>query len=164
MKNSETKTPEIFQDQYKKFRMLIAGSKMAKVSTILLMCFSLLLMFYAEENLSTIISLFFGAAVLGIYIIKFLILKNIDQKSYTSISLSSSISKFRDYMTQRKKFEIFYISIWAISLIPFLSTRLGSDLKAIITAALFIILTATIGILGFKKANKEIQTLEMKIK
>jgi hypothetical protein len=134
MKNSDTKPPEIFQDQFEKFRMLIAGSKMAKVSTILLICFSLLLMFYAEKNLSIIVSLFLGAAVLGIYINKFLILKNIDQNSYTSISLTSSIFKFKEYMTRRKKFEIFYISIWAMSLIPFLSTLLGSDLKALMTA------------------------------
>jgi len=100
---------------------------------------------------------------LVVYIVKFLLLKNIEQKSYTQQSLTSSISKFKAYIRSRKKFELLYISIWVISLIPFLSSYLGSDLKAIIAAIIFIIITAVLGMLGFKKATKDLEALETQL-
>lgn len=163
MKNLKAKNQDTFQNQLKKFKMLIVGSKMAKFSSILLICISFILMFYSEKNMIVIISLVIGSAVLVVYIFKFLLLKNIDQKSYTQMSLTSSISKFKAYVTQRKKFELLYISIWALSLTPFLSSYLGSGLEAIMAALIFITITAVLGMLGFIKAEKELKTLEAKI-
>ncbi|CAM4281928.1 hypothetical protein [Gillisia hiemivivida] len=163
MKNLKTKSQETFQYQLKKFKMLIVGSKMAKASSIFLICISFIFMFYSEKNMLVIISLLIGIAVLVVYIVKFLLLKNIEQKSYTLQSLTSSISKFKAYIRSRKKFELLYISIWVISLIPFLSSYLGSDLKAIIAAIIFITITAVLGILGFKKATKDLEAIETQL-
>ncbi len=163
MKNSKTKVPDKFQNQFEKFHMLILGSKMAKLSSILLICFSLILLFYSEPNLLAIISLLIGIAVLVVYILKFLPLKNIEQKPYTQHSLTSSISKFKAYMKQRKKFEILFISIWFLSLIPVLSSYLGSNLKAIIATILFITITAVLGLLAFLKVEKDLHTLETQV-
>ncbi len=110
-----------------------------------------------------IISLLIGIAVLVVYIVKFLLLKNIEQKSYTQQSLTSSISKFKAYIRSRKKFELLYISIWVISLIPFLSSYLGSDFKAIIAAILFIIITAILSIFAFLKTERDLKKLEQQI-
>jgi uncharacterized membrane protein len=120
-------------------------------------------MFYSEKNMLVIISLLIGIAVLVVYIVKFLLLKNIEQKSYTQQSLTSSISKFKAYIRSRKKFELLYISIWVISLIPFLSSYLGSDFKAIIAAILFIIITAILGIFAFLKTERDLKKLEQQI-
>lgn len=163
MKNSETKTPDTFQKQFEKFHMLIIGSKMAKFSSILLICFSLILLFYSEPNQLVIISLLIGIAVLVVYILKFLPLRNIEQKPHTQGSLTSSISRFRVYIKQRKKFEILFISLWFLTLIPFLSSYLGSNFKAIIATILVIAITAVLGMLAFIRVEKELRTLEIQI-
>jgi len=159
MKNSEINN----SDTFKKFHLLIIGSKMAKYSAIFLVFLSLFLMFYSEKNMLIIVTLLIGVAVLGIYIFKFLPLSNINQKPNSQGSLSSSILKFKTYMSNRKKFEILFISIWALSLIPFLSSYFDSGIKAIIAAILFIVPTAVFGMLAFIKAEKEVQTLESQI-
>lgn len=163
MKNLKSKNSDTFSDQLKKFKMLIVGSKMAKVSSILLMCISLFLMYYSEKSMLIILTLLIGIAVLGVYIFKFLPLNNIEQKPNTQDSLTSSISKFKAYIKQRKKFEIIFISVWFFTLIPFLSSYFGSNLKAIIVTILVISITAVLGMLAFIRVEKELQTLETQI-
>jgi len=163
MKNLKSKNSDTFSDQLKKFKMLIVGSKMAKVSSILLMCISLFLMFYSEKGMLVILTLLIGIAVLGVYIFKFLPLNNIEQKPKTQDSLTSSISKFKAYIKQRKKFEIIFISVWFFTLIPFLSSYFGSNLKAISVTILVISITAVLGMLAFIRVEKELQTLETEI-
>ena len=163
MKNSETKKPDPFQKQFDKFHMLILGSKMAKLSSLILMCFSLIIMFYSEKSILVILTLLIGIAVIGVYILKFLPLKNIEQKPYTKASLTSSISKFKAYIEQRKKFEILFISVWFLTLIPFLSTYSGSNFKALIVTILVIAITAVLGMLAFIRVEKELRTLETQI-
>jgi len=163
MKNSELNYPETFQKQFEKFNMLIIGSKMAKLSSIMLMCISLFLIFYSEKSILAILTLLIGIAVLGVYIFKFLPLNNIEQKPSTQDSLSSSISKFKAYIKQRKKFEILFISVWFFTLIPVISAYLGSNLKAFFATILVISITAVLGTLAFIKVEKELQTLETQI-
>lgn len=163
MKNSKLNTPETFQKQFEKFHMLIIGSKMAKLSSIILICISLIIMFYSEKSTLIIYSLLTGIAVLGVYIFKFLPLSNIEQKPYTKASLTSGISKFKVYIKQRKKFEILFISVWLITLIPVLSSYLGSNYKALIVTILVIAITAVLGLLAFVRVEKELQTLETQI-
>ncbi len=163
MKNLNAKNSDTFQDQFKVFKMLILGSKMAKVSSILLICFSLKLMFDSEKNMVILLSLLIGVAVMLVYIFKFLSLRNIEQRSYTPSSLTTSISKFKVFMKQRKKFEILFISIWFLSLIPYLSSYLGSDLKAIISTIILITITSVLGMLAFIKVEKNVITLETQV-
>lgn len=163
MKNSETKKPDPFQKQFDKFHLLIIGSKTAKLSSLILMCVSFMIMFYSEKNISVILSLLIGVAVLGVYILKFLPLNNIEQKPYTKTSLSLNITKFKAYIEQRKKFEIVFISLWFLTLIPFLATYLGSNLKAVIVTISVISITAVLGMLAFIRVEKEIRTLETQI-
>jgi len=163
MKNSETKNSDTFQKQFEKFHMLLIGSKMAKHSTIILMLFSLILIFFSEKSILIITALLIGFTVLGVYILKFLQLGNINQKPNSKGTLSSSISKFKTYLDNRKKFEILYLSIWTLSLIPFLASYFGSSVKAIIAAVLFIVTFSILGLLGFKKAGKDVQALEAQI-
>ncbi|MFD0975364.1 hypothetical protein [Salinimicrobium gaetbulicola] len=163
MKNSETKKPHTFQKQFDKFHLLILGSKMAKLSSLILMFVSLIIMFYSEKSILVILSLLIGVAVLGVYILKFLPLNNIEQKPYTKASLTSSLTKFKAYIEQRKKFEILFISVWFLTLIPFLSTYLGSNFKALIVTILVISITAVLGMLAFIRVEKELRTLETQI-
>tara|TARA_R100000935_G_scaffold57551_1_gene91749 strand:- start:17 stop:517 length:501 start_codon:yes stop_codon:yes gene_type:complete len=163
MKNSKSKNSDTFQDQFKEFKLLILGSKMAKASSILLICFSVTLMFYSEKNVFILISLAIGIAVMLVYIFKFLSLRNIEQRSHTPSSLTDSLSKFKVFMKQRKKFEILYISIWFLSLVPFVSSYLGSGLDAIISIVLLIIITSILGMLAFIKADKKVITLENRV-
>ncbi len=77
MKTILTKSLDPFQEQLMELKMLIVASKMAKVSSILLSSLSLILMFYSKNNILVTSSLLIGIAVLGIYMFKFLPLKNI---------------------------------------------------------------------------------------
>lgn len=163
MENLETKTPDTFQDELKHFKMLILGSKMAQASSILLICFSFLLMFYSQKDMMIIISLLIGALALAIYIFKFLPLGDIALKSYNQKSLNSSISKLKVYSSIRKKREMYFISIWAVSLVPFISSYLGSDLKAIIAVFLFIAMTGGLGFLAFMKTTKDLNNIGKKM-
>ena len=163
MKNSEKKTPDTFQKQFEKFHMLIIGSKMAKFSSILLICLSLILLFYSEPNIPITISLLIGIAVLVVYILKFLPLRNIEQEPHSQGSLASSILKFKAYIKQRKKFEILFISVWFLTLIPFLSNYLGSNFKALIVTILVIAITAVLGMLAFLRVEKELRAIETQI-
>ena len=163
MENLETKTPDTFQDELKHFKMLILGSKMAQASSILLICFSFLLMFYSQKDMMIIISLLIGALALAIYILKFLPLGDIALKSYNQKSLNSSISKLKVYSSIRKKREMYFISIWAVSLVPFISSYLGSDLKAIIAVFLFIAMTGGLGFLAFMKTTKDLNNIGKKM-
>ena len=65
MKNSETPKLDTLQKQFDKFHMLILGSKMAKLSSLILICFSFIIMFYSEKSILVILSLSIGIAVLG---------------------------------------------------------------------------------------------------
>ncbi len=163
MKNLKTNSSNTFQKQFDKFHMLIIGSKMAKFSSIFLICFSFILMFKSEKNVLVILTLLIGIAVLAIYIFKFLQLKNINQKPSSPVLLTSSLLKLKTYMSNRKKFELLFISIWALSLIPFLASYFNSGIKAVIAAILFIIPTAILGMLAFMKVEKELRTLETQI-
>lgn len=163
MKNSETPKLDTLQKQFDKFHMLILGSKMAKLSSLILICFSFIIMFYSEKSILVILSLSIGIAVLGFYILKFLPLGDIKQKPHTHDSLGISISKFKAYIDQRKKFEILFISVWFLTLIPFLSTYLGSNYKALLVTMLVIVITAVLGMLAFIRVEKEIRALETQI-
>ena len=163
MENSKTKNSDTFKKQFDKFHLLILGSKMAKLSSLILMCVSLILMFYSEKSILVILSLLIGIAVLGVYILKFLPLRNIEQKPHTQGSLASSILKFKAYIKQRKKFEILFISIWFLTLIPVLSTYLGSNFKALIVTILVIAITAVLGMLAFIRVEKELRAIETQI-
>ena len=160
MKNSITKNPDTFQNSIKTLKMLIAGSNMAKYSVIILIGFSFFLMANAEKTMLIIGSLFLGIAALVFYIFKFLIMENMDQKSYTQMSMMSSISKLKTYMIHRKKNEIYFTSIWALSLIPFLSAHFESSSNALIAIIIFMAIVALFGQLGFNKTDKILKTLE----
>jgi len=159
MKNSETPKLDTFQN----YHMLVLGSKMAKLSCLILMCFSFIIMFYSEKSILVILSLSMGIALLGFYVLKFLPLGDIEQNPYTHDSLATSFSKFKAYINQRKKLEILYISIYFLTLIPGISTYLGSNLKALILIVFVIAITAVLGMLAFISVEKELKTLETQI-
>lgn len=160
MKNLTTKNPDTFQDSIKTLKMLITGSNMAKYSVIILIGFSFFLMANAEKTMLIIGSLFIGIVALVFYLFKFLLMENMDQKSYTQMSLMSSISKLKTYMTHRKKNEIYFTSIWALSIIPFLSAHFESSSNAFLAIIILMALVALLGQLGFNKTDKILKTLE----
>ena len=160
MKNSITKNPDTFQNSIKTFKMLIAGSNMAKYSIIILIGFSFFLMAHAEKTMLNIGSLFIGILALAFYLFKFLLIANMDQKSYTQMSLIASILKLKTYLTHRKKNEIYFTSIWSLSIIPFLSAHFESNANAFIAIIIFMVMVAIFGELSFKKTDKILKTLE----
>ncbi|MGO3183905.1 MAG: hypothetical protein ACTIJ9_13850 [Aequorivita sp.] len=160
MKNLETKTQDTFQDQLKKFKMLLMGSKMTKIASLVLIGFSFSLMLTSEEGMLTIISLLLGVAVMVAYMFKFLSLKNIEQKSYTQMSLISSITKFKTHMKNRKNNEFYYVFIWLFSLIPVLYSRSESTTHVIVEIVLAVIVTGVLGMFLFRKTEVDINNLE----
>ena len=164
MKNSTTKNPNTLQDPFQSqlntLKMLITGSKMAKYSFIILIGFSFFMMANAEKTILVIGSLCLGIVALVFYIFKFLPLENMDQKSDTPMFMTASISKFKTYMANRKKNEIYFTLIWALSLIPFLSAHFESSASALIAITLFMTIVALFGKLGFNKTDKTLKTLE----
>lgn len=155
-----TRTEDTFQYQFKKFKYLLIGSKSAKIASIILIAMSLVLIFIARNDLSQVIPLLIGAIGLYIYIFKFLSIKNIQQKAYTQTSLISSISKFKAYMANRKKYEMYFMALWIVSLIPFVASNITSNSIAVIGAGIYIALVAAFGALAFKKIDKDILGLE----
>ena len=151
---------DTFQYQFKKFKLLLIGSKSAKIASMMLIAISLVLAFISRKDIGQVIPLLIGAIGLFIYILKFLSIKNIQQKSYTQTSLISSISKFKMYMANRKKYEMYFMAVWILSLIPFASSNITSKIIAVIAAGVYIAVVAVFGYLAFKKIDKDILVLE----
>ncbi|MEO8933044.1 MAG: hypothetical protein ABI295_01955 [Xanthomarina sp.] len=160
MKNLKTVHQDKNPNQFKKFNMLVAGSKMATASTIILILISIALIFYSKANVFSIISLIIGAAVQVVYIFKYLLLKNIDKNIDTPVLLTSNILKFKTYVAKRKNNELIYMSIWILSILPFASIYLGSEIKALIGAVLFILIVGFFGMLSFRKVDNELEKLK----
>lgn len=160
MKNSNNKTPDTFQTQLKKFEKLLVGAKMAKVSSFILVTVSLVLAYRSRENNLYVMLLLMGALAIVFFIDKFLSLKEIKQKSYTQTSLVSSISKLKTYMANRKKYEMYFMTFWILTLIPSAATHVESNILGVIGIILYIVIVGFFGYLAYKKADKEIASLE----
>lgn len=160
MKRYHTKPTDNFQIQLHTFRALLEGSVMAKISCFLLISLSFVLAYKSRDNMLHVLMLLTGIASVFFYIIKHLSLQDIKQKSYTQTSLISSISKFKAYMANRKKYEIYFLGLWVISLIPFATSVLDSQLYAILFAILYIAVVTVLGNLAYKKTDKTIAGLE----
>lgn len=76
MKNSEVSVNNAFSCHLRTFKMLINGSKMAKVSSIFLILASLVLAFNSIQNLEQVIPLLLGALAIVIYVFKYLTLRD----------------------------------------------------------------------------------------
>lgn len=163
MKNLKSKKSDSFQKQLSKFKNLLIGSKTAKFANMGLIAISILFIFKSEQNLMVIASLVIGISVLVLYMNLFLSLKDIKQKSYTTKSLFASILKFKDYMQKRKRFEMIYISIWFLSLSPFVYLRSGSAFETILEIGIYLTVTAILGALAFKNVQKQIRNLESEV-
>ena len=163
MEHSKTNKMDLFQNQLKNFRALLNGSKMAKVSAILLSVFSLVIAYKSRSDLGQAIPLFLGSVAQIVYIVKYLQLADIKQKSYTQKSLKSSVSKFKVYMSNRKKYEMFVMSFWIITMIPY-ALNYESALIVILGCILYILLVSFIGVLAFKKVDSNIELLESTLK
>jgi len=159
MKNSKIENQDTFQLQIKKFKTLLTGSKMNKVSCVILICISFLLMFNSEKDVLVIASLLLGISVIAVYIFKFLSLKTIEQESYTKTSLKSSVLKFKTYLKAREKYEIYFISIWVLSLIPFKYSYSESVMYVMLELVILLSLIGVFGKLAFKKTEKNLKVL-----
>jgi hypothetical protein len=163
MKLSKINRKDIFQDQLKNFKALLIGSKMAGVSAMLLALFSLIAAIICRGNLEQAIPLLLGAVAQIVYAIKYLQLTDIKQKSYTQTSLESSISKFKVYMTNRKRYETLVMAFYALTLIPF---ALGYESLALVLSICLIgiLLVSFLGMLAFKRVDSNIVLLEATLK
>ncbi len=160
MATTNIKKQDNFNTHFKTFKALLKGSKMAKASSLGLITISLILVYKSRADLWILTALVAGVLILGVYIIRFLSLANIKQKSYTQMSLVSSISKFKSYMKYRKKYEMYFLGFWVISLIPYASSSLESRSKAVLYAIAYIALVSVLGNLAFNKVDKKILDLE----
>ncbi|TXD82817.1 hypothetical protein ESY86_12430 [Subsaximicrobium wynnwilliamsii] len=163
MKLYHAKAPDNFQKQLQTFKALLKGSMMAKTSSFMLIAVSLVLAYKSRDNMLNVLLLLTGMASVVFYIIKHLSLQEIKQKSYTQRSLMSSISKFKAYMANRKKYEIYFLGFWIISLIPYATSFLDSKLHAILFAILYIAVVTVLGNLAYKKIDKIIAHLESEL-
>lgn len=165
MKNSKSKPKpkDIFQEQLRNFKALLNGSKMATVSAILLALFSLLAAYICRGKLEQAIPLVLGAVAQIVYTIKYLQLTGIKQKAYTQMSLQSSISKFKAYMSNRKRYETLVMALYALTLIPFALRY--ETLSIVISLCLIgIFIVSFLGMLAFRKGDSNVALLEVTLK
>jgi len=94
---------------------------------------------------------------------KFLSLKDIKQKSYTQTSLITSLLKLKNYMDIRKKYEMYFMAFWIITLLPFFSTYLSSNILAIAGVFFYIAIVGFLGYLAYKKVDNQINSLMVKM-
>lgn len=160
MKNSNNKTQDTFQTQLKKFEKLLLGAKMAKISSCILVGVSVGLAIRSRDNSLYVMLLLMGALAIIFFIDKFLSVKAIKQKSYTQTSLVSSISKLKTYMSNRKKYEMYFMAFWVLTLIPSAASHFESNVFGIIGILLYIAIVSVFGYLAYKKTDKEIAMLE----
>ncbi|MGB3605549.1 hypothetical protein [Psychroserpens sp.] len=160
MKTNSSRVPDNFKTQFQTFKMLLKGSAMAKASSYILIGTSVGFMIAYRDNALQIAFLLIGVISIVFYIINYLSLKDIKQKSYTQTSLVSSISKFKTYMAQRKKYEIYFMGIWVLSLIPVANTYFKSGFKAMFCAIVYIAIVYLMGNLAYKKVDRTILILE----
>jgi hypothetical protein len=163
MEQSRTNRTDLFQNQLKNFKALLSGSKMATLSAVFLATFSLVTAYMTRSNLGQAIPLLLGSIVQIVYIFKYLQLDDIKQKSYTQKSLKSSVVKFKVYMSNRKKYEMFVMSFWIIMMVPY-ALNYESILIVVSGCILYIVLVSFFGSLAFKKVDNNIELLEATLK
>ena len=161
MTTSKTNRTDTFEQQLSKFKKMLIGANLAKLSSILLITISLALAFKSRDNSLSVMLLLIGALAQIFYIDKFMSLKEIKQKSYTQMSLLASIAKLKAYMSRRKKYEMYFIAFWMLTLIPFLETYFSSNVYGVLGVVLYITIVGFLGNLAFKKSDKVILELEM---
>ncbi|WP_296384614.1 hypothetical protein [Winogradskyella sp.] len=154
------KKQDTFQEQLEKFEKLLVGAKMAKLSSVILVTVSLVLAFRSRDNSLYVMLLLMGALAIIFFIDKFLSIKEIKQKSYTQTSLISSISKLKTYMANRKKYEMYFMTFWVLTLIPSATLHFESNVLGIVAILSYITLVSVLGYLAYKKTDKEIALLE----
>ena len=116
-----------------------------------------------RSNLGQAMPLLLGSIVQIVYIFKYLQLDDIKQKSYTQKSLKSSVVKFKVYMSNRKKYEMFVMSFWIIMMVPY-ALNYESTLIVVSGCILYIVLVSFFGSLAFKKVDNNIELLEATLK
>ena len=163
MEHSKTNRTDLFQNQLKNFKALLSGSKMATLSAVFLATFSLVTAYMTRSSLGQAIPLLLGSVVQIVYIFKYLQLDDIKQKSYTQTSLKSSVAKFKIYISNRKKYEMFVMSFWIIMMVPY-ALNFESTLIVISGCILYIVLVSFFGSLAFKKVDNNIELLEATLK
>jgi hypothetical protein len=161
MKNPKPK--DLFQEQLKDFTALLNGSKMAVVSAILLTLFLLFAAYICGEKLGQAIPLVISAVIQIVYTIKYLQLSGIKQKAYTQMSLQSSISKFKAYVSKRKRYETLIMALYALTLIPF-ALRYETFSTVISLCLIGTLLVSFLGILAFRKVDSNVALLEATLK
>ena len=164
MIRNNLKIQDTFEDQLNQFQSLLLGVKLAQISSIILIAFSLVLAYINREHILVVLSLLIGALSFVFCMYQFLSLKGIKQNSYTQRSLVDSISKFTRYISNRKKCEMYFIAFWALTLIPSAATYMGSNLFAILGSISFIAVGSFFGGLAFKEVDRQILTLETVMK
>lgn len=163
MKNSETITNDTFKSRLKTFKSLLFGARLAQLSSVILIGFSCFLIYSAGENSLHAAFLLLGILSLIFFIDKFLSLKGIKKKSYTTDSLNSSLSKFKAYMDKRKKYEMYYITFWALTLIPALSLNIEFTIEALLGHLFFFAVVGVLGYLAYLGTDSKIREIEDKI-
>ncbi|WP_178984389.1 hypothetical protein [Winogradskyella helgolandensis] len=160
MENSNPQKQDTFQNQLKTFNKLLTGAKMAKLSSCILVGISIGLVIRSRENNLYVMLLLMGVLAIVFFIDKFLSLKDIKQKSYTQTTLVASISKFKTYMVNRKKYEMYFIAFWILTLIPTVSIHFDSNIFGVLSVLAYLIFVGVFGYLAYKKTEKEIAFLE----
>lgn len=163
MKNLGTINQESFEIKSNTFKQLMMGAKSVRVANFLLIAFSTGFLYYSQENTLSAIALLLGVIFQIFYIFKYLRLGGIEQNPANDEEVNSSLKKFKVYFEKRKKNEIFFVSIWAISFLPLASMYLGSDFKALIGLIIYIAIVGLIGNLAFRKADQEMKILQIKM-
>lgn len=147
----------------KAYKSLLFGSKMAKLSALILVITSLNLAYQAKDHSLMACSLLFGALSLLWYTYYFLSYQELQEKSYTLKTLNETISKFKAYIAHRKKHEMWFMLSWIVSFTPYYLT-LRSSINTFIMAIIYILFIGILGKLAFLRVDQQILGLENALK
>ena len=160
MKNSEIVNLEIIERKAAAFNQLMSGAQTAKIANWLLIAFSVVLLYFARENILHQLALLVGIIFEIYYTIKYLNIDNIDRNLSSELDLKTNFSKFKTYIERRKKNEYFFLLIWIVSCVPAASQYFTSGYRVAIAAISYTAFVGTFGYLAFKSVDKKIGLFE----
>lgn len=161
MKQLKNNKKHTLKFQLQMLRMMILGSKMAKISSVILIVATLAAAVMVRDHLLYSILLIIGALVLVWYMVNYLSTNGINPKEVSKNELENSISKLKSYVSNRKKYEAYVFAFWLLTLVPVILYKLDfSPFIGLAIALLLVVSPFFVTSSAFKQIDKNIEDFE----
>tara|TARA_B100001079_G_scaffold268465_1_gene278881 strand:- start:2129 stop:2623 length:495 start_codon:yes stop_codon:yes gene_type:complete len=143
-----------------KFNYLLKASESVKISAIMLMVLSGILIYQMRAQVTYIIPLALGIVVLIAYTVNNLWLKNytIDEKN-----IQLQLKRYKLYLAKRQKYEAGIVFIWILTVTPSYLYGKDIDLFLLLGFMVFTYLFIVLGNFLFQKIKNEVKEIESQV-